>query len=398
MHESVLSQAERQTLEDEHEDIQDGSSRQAQEIRRLRAEFKIRPEPASVQKVAQELASWYLSLNQPLESVRQPEVPGSRTCLLATINCLQANLQREKERAQALEQVLESLSKEGGADLPDVTRAEEACLPDCETEALLTARMREMEDEVLSLREELNAEKKKALEAKLAEQSRRTVWRGELSRLEERHAAALAEAERLHLELSKKETEARIEPRAHALASQSPQKLRQILSMFLVHVQEPLAVVRGICEDLCSKWDGGGGGPPPGPSPVSATSGDDAVIAELVRLVELLRFFATAVDENRSLRTLAQQAAAVDSHDSCRRGRPLLASDEANAVSPPKITRPVAEQTSGAAEWVGVAAIDDTVERVGLATAQAVANPKWVNHIDQTTDRMAEWFLSKLPP
>jgi len=387
-----LSQAERQTLKDECEHMQDGPNRQSQEIRRLRTEFEIRPEPASVQMVAQELASWYLSLSEPLESGRQPEVPGSRTCLLATINCLQANLQREKERAQALEQVLESLSKESGADIPTVTRAEEARILHCEPEAFLTARMREMEDEVLSLREELNAEKKKALDAKLAEQSRRTVWRGELSRLEERHAAALSETEHLHLELSKKE------PLTNASASQSPQKLRQILSMFLVHVQGPLAVVRGICEDLCSKRDGGGGGPPPGPSPVPGISGDDAFIAELVRLVELLRFFAAAVDEKRSLRTLAQRVEAVDNHDSCRRGRHLLASDEADVVSPAKFSRPVAEQISGAAEWVGVAAIDDTVERVGIATAQAVANPKWVNHIDQTTDRMAEWLLSKLPP
>lgn len=363
MYEIGLFQNERREWEEEREQIQVVSDRQALEIRRLSAELEIRPEPEVVRKLTAELATEKrrsLSLNQPADSERQPEVPGSRTCLLATISCLQANLQREKERVQSLE------------------------------------------DDVLGLREELNTEKDKAVETKLAEQSRRTAWRGELSKFEELHTAALADAERLRLELSRKETAARTELRAAAqlrcesggAAEQSPQKLREILSMFLVHVQEPLAVVRGVCTDLCAARAQAGRDPPPGPSPVRASSGDDAVVAELVRLVELLRFFATAVDERRSLRTPAQQPKAADD-DGCRRARPLPASDERYAVSPTSI-RPAAKVPSGAVQWV--AAIDDTVERMGVATAAAVANPKWVSDLDETTDRVAEWLLSKLPP
>lgn len=397
MYEIGLFQAERRQWEEERQQIQAVSSHQTQEIRRLSAELEIRPEPEEVSRLTQELTSERRrsqSLNQSPELARQPEVPGSRTCLLATINCLQANLRREKERVQALEQALDTFAKEGAASLPRSPLVEEMRTPDCEREASLLASMREVEDEVLGLREELNAEKKKALEAKLDEQSRRTAWRGELSRLEERHAAALADSERLRLELSRTETE----PQRDFQAVQSPRKLREILSMFLVHVQEPLAVVRVICAHLCSNCPEVGRVPPPAPSPVSAASGDDAVVAELVRLVELLRFFATAIDEQRSLRTPVRQSEADDGYDGCRRTRPLTASDEAHAVSPQESIRLVARQTSGAAEWVGVAAIDDTVERVGIATAQAVANPKWVSHIDQTTDRMADWLLSKLPP
>lgn len=409
MYEIGLFQSERREWELEREQTQVDSSRQALEIRRLSAELEVRPEPDAVQRLTEELATERrrsVSLSQPPDSDRQPDVPGSRTCLLATISCLQANLQREKERAQALEEALEIVSKE------NVAEQEQARGADCQREASLLAKTRELDHEALGLREELNAEKEKALEAKLAEQSRRTAWRSELSRIEQSHAAAVAEAERLRLELSKKETETRTEK--SGAAEKSPQKLREILSMFLTHVQEPLAVVRGICTDLCTASAKIGRAPPPGPSPMSAASGEDAVVGELVKLVELLRFFATAVNERRSLRTPERQAETADEYDGCRRARPLptidasmvprYPSDGSICAASPTHIRSIAKvppdakarPPSDAIEWVN--AIDDTVERLGVATAAAVSNSRWVGDLDETTDRIAEWLLSKVPP
>lgn len=164
----------------------------------------------------------------------------------------------------------------------------------------------QVEDENLKLREALNTEKQQVLNLKVAFQTRAQAWKHELGQLEvelsekqaleERCARSDAEIERVKAELRK----ARRAEVPESEAGSALRTLRELLDLFVKHIQEPIRAVRAACDELVHT--AGLESTPRCPNvlgPVLPGAADSEYVERLMRVVEVLRFFAKAREEKR---------------------------------------------------------------------------------------------------
>lgn len=200
-----------------------------------------------------------------------------------------------------------------------------------------------LEEENLRLREALNAEKQRVLDLKVADQNRRQAWKHEMTKielelvekqaLEERCARSDAEIERL--KVWKIENDSSSEQRS----------LREILSLFVMHIQDPISAVRAACEELVP--NAGHGCTPPCPrvpDPVKPGAQDGEYVERLMRIVEVLRYFAKARMEQREGQL--RQGRQADLEDSR-----LLRSVSAGLLGGERLLGPLDNTMENVADW-----------------------------------------------
>lgn len=128
---------------------------------------------------------------------------------------------------------------------------------------VLNFKVADVEEENLKLGEALNAEKQRVHDLKVADQNRRQAWKHEMTKIE--------------MELAKKQA---LEERC--------QSFREYLSLFVMHIQEPISAVLAACEELAPSAC------PRMLDPVEPGAQDGEYVGRLTCIVEVLRFFARA--------------------------------------------------------------------------------------------------------
>jgi len=245
-------------------------------------------------------------------------------------------------------------------------------------------------------------------EMKLAEQNRRLAWKAEMQKIE----TDLNEKQELEDRVEQLRTELRgAHMEIHRLKRPNErtndQSLRDILSFFLTHVQDPLKKIRIACGDSAGfnfqvRLD-----------PVGAADRD--YTAQLVKVVEALRASAKTLDQHHASRfadSLSQSVPEFRCADSVGQSVPRFQRADFLSQSVPGSQFEVKSRSM----------FDDRVDPLsfsvpGWQVKTMTANPHsgyvpavdmkagsdckgniFDKFLDQTAEHMSEWFLSKLEP
>lgn len=170
-------QEERQEWEAEKEQFEENQAWQESELARLQAEVaRLRDaSPAAPGAPAQQV-----ELSAPVQAHHEQQVK-----LLQTIDGLRRELQQERERGQNLERRLHSAGDVERPDTPAAASPLDATMASALRPVPPPEEFANLEDENLSLREQLNASKEKVIELKKAAAKRSADWRAELQTITE---------------------------------------------------------------------------------------------------------------------------------------------------------------------------------------------------------------------
>lgn len=229
--------------------------------------------------------------------------------------------------------------------------------------------LRKFEDENLKLREALNVEKQRVLDLKLADQNRRGRWRHELQKLEAELAdkrslearCAQLEAEVDRLRAQRSPTEPRADPASGASPANSARlRLHQVVSLFIMHVREPLSTIRNACAELSAE-----DACPECPKMVEAGAADGEHVESLGRVLEVLRCYDKACKsaKARPARTTSGQLGTAERGSAGRSFEPMLPEPDNLSLS-----------------VTGVA---------------AAGGRKVLQTLDETVEDLSDWFLGE---